>query len=191
MKGARVRRAVTEECDRDALLVAHLKSERRAHDSRNSARDDRVRAEVAHFHVVEMHRAPVPVRAAFDLPVQLGHDSLDRRTLGDRVPVRAMGRGDDVLALERRAHACGDGLLPDRDVEEARQLARPKALLDLLLEASDEQHLAEEPAQSFLRDPPSAGAGLLLHRRHERAIMLIRSRPPLFVRGTARVASER
>ena len=94
--------------------------------------------------------------------------------------VGAVGRGDDVLARERRAHARGDGLLPDRDVQETGELAGAEPLLDLLLEAPDEQHLTEEAAQPLLRDAPSPGAGLLFDRRHEPAIMLIRLRslPP-------------
>ena len=46
----------------------------------------------------------------------------------------------------------GDGLLADRDVQEARQLAGAEPLLDLLLEAPDEQHLAEEVPQALGRD---------------------------------------
>ena len=48
------------------------------------------------------------------------------------------------LVVERAADADRDGLLPDRDVEEPRELAGAEALLDLLLEAPDEEHLAEE-----------------------------------------------
>jgi hypothetical protein len=40
-------------------------------------------------------------------------------------------------------------------VEEAGQLAGPEALLDLLLEAADQEHLAEELAQ-LLRGQPAA-----------------------------------
>ena len=46
----------------------------------------------------------------------------------------------------------GAGLLADRDVQEPGQLARAEALLDLLLEAPDQEHLAEELAQELLRD---------------------------------------
>ena len=94
--------------------------------------------------------------------------------------VGAVGRGDDVFAREGRAHARGDGLLPDRDVQETGELTGAEPLLDLLLEAPDEQHLPEEAAQPLLRYAPSPGAGLLFDRRHEPAIMLIRLRslPP-------------
>src|SRR5207248_11779680 len=65
---------------------------------------------------------------------------------------RAMRRGHDVPLLERAAHADRHRLLADRDVQEARQLARAEPLLDLLLEAADEQHLAEAIAEILLRE---------------------------------------
>ena len=60
-----------------------------------------------------MHRAAVAARAALQLAVQLGHHRVDVRALGDRVPVRAVRRGDHVVRLERRHHARGDRLLAD------------------------------------------------------------------------------
>ena len=53
-------------------------------------------------------------------------------------------------SLEPGHHADGNGLLADRDVQEARQLAGAEALLDLLLETADQQHLAEELAQPLV-----------------------------------------
>ena len=171
---ARVRGAVAEERDRDALLALELERERGADDPGEPARDDGVRPEVPDLEVVQVHRAAEPARAALLLPVQLGHDRVDVRPLRDRVAVRAVGRRDDVLARERGADPGRDRLLPDRDVQEPGQLAGAEALLDLLLEAPDQEHLAEEVAQRVLRDPPSAGARLLLDGSHGPAIMLIR-----------------
>ena len=57
---------------------------------------------------------------------------------------------DDVALLERATDADRDRLLADGDVEEAGQLAGAKPLLDLFLEAADEEHLAEEVAQGLL-----------------------------------------
>ena len=56
--------------------------------------------------------------------------------------MRAMRRADRVAVLERAADADGDRLLADVGVEESRQVAGAEALLDLLLEAPDQQHLA-------------------------------------------------
>ena len=155
---ADVRRAVAEERDRDARLVAELEGERGADDRGQAAADDGVRAEVPALDVVQVHRAAVAVRAALELAVELGHDLVRVRALGERVAVRAVGRGEDVALLERVADADGDRLLADRDVQEPGQLAGAEPLLHLLLEAPDEQHLAEELAQQLLRD-----AALLLH----------------------------
>ena len=115
--------------------------------------------------VVEVHRAAVAAGAALLLAVELGHHLVHVRALGDRVPVRAVRRGDHVVRLERRADAGGDRLLADAHVQEAGQLARPEALLHLLLEAADEQHLAEQLAEPLLRERVLR-AWLLLDLRH-------------------------
>jgi hypothetical protein len=78
-----------------------------------------------------------------------------------------MGRGDHVIVLERSADADGDGLLADRDVQEAGQLAGAEALLDLLLEAADEEHLAEELEPKLARE-----LAFSLDLRHESEFML-------------------
>ena len=114
------------------------------------AADDRVRAEVAALDVVEVHRAAVAVRAALELPVQLGHERVRMRAARERVAVRAMGGAEDVAVLHRRADADLGRLLADRDVQKAGQLAGAEPLLDLLLEAPDQQHLAEEVAEPLV-----------------------------------------
>ena len=63
---------------------------------------------------------------------------------GQRVCVRAVGRGDHVAGLERAAGADGDRLLADREVDEARYLAVAVALLDGLLESPDHEHPGQE-----------------------------------------------
>ena len=113
---ADVRRAVAEERDCDPRLAAELEGERGADDRGQAAADDCVRAQVAALDVVEVHRAAVAVRAAFDLPVELGHDLVRVRALGERVPVRAVRGGEHVALLQRPADADGDGLLADGDV---------------------------------------------------------------------------
>src|SRR5579862_108968 len=151
---ARVRRAVAEERDRDARLVAQLEREARADDRRDAARNDRVRAEVAALDVVEVHRAAVAVRAALELAVELRHQRIRVRAARQGVRVRPMGGGEHVAVLHRVADADRDCLLPDRDMQEPRQLAGPKPLLDLLFEAPDQQHLAEKAAQPLVRQHP-------------------------------------
>ena len=75
--------------------------------------------------------------------------------------VSAVRRRDHVALLERTADADGDRLLADRDVQEAGKIARAEQLLDLLLEAPDQEHLPVEVAQDLLRRGVS-----LLHFRH-------------------------
>ena len=187
MEGARVGRPVAEERDGDALLAAHLERESRSNDARKTAAHDGVRAQISDLEVVEVHRAAVAPAAAFDLAVQLGHDALHRSPLRDRVSVRSMRRGDHVLLRKSGANACRRGLLADRDMEEPGQLACAEAVLDLLLEAADQEHLAEETAQDFLGDASPPGFGSLLDGRHRAAIMLIRRcEPPISGRRSRR-----
>ena len=101
-----------------------------------------------------MHRAAVPVRAALELAVELCHQFVRSGSFRERVPVRTVGRRDDVPLLQRAADADGDGLLADRHVQEPGELARTEAFLDLLLEAADQQHLAEEVAEVRARKRP-------------------------------------
>ena len=138
----------------------NLKASARADDRGQAAADDRVRAEVPALDVVEVHRAAVAVAAALDLPVELGHELVRVRALRERVPVRAVRRGDHVVVLERAADADRDRLLADRDVEEAGQLAGAEALLDLLLEAADEEHLAEEVLERVAARGPGSSSRL-------------------------------
>ena len=81
--------------------------------------------------------------------------------------MRAVRRRDHVAVLERAADADGARLLADRDVEEAGQLAGAEALLDLLLEAADEQHLPQDVVEVALRE-----RRLCLHLRHGAEFMV-------------------
>jgi hypothetical protein len=74
-----------------------------------------------------------------------------------------VGRGDHVTVGEGAADADRDGLLSDCDVQEPGQLAGAEALLDLFLEAPDQEHLPEKLAQGLFRDPAA-----LLDSRHGR-----------------------
>ena len=55
----------------------------------------------------------------------------------------------------------GDGFLADRDVQEAGKLARAEPLLDLLLEPADQEHLAQQLAQTCLPRAPFPRARVL------------------------------
>ena len=94
-----------------------------------------------------------------------------------RVPVRAVGRRDHVALLERAADADRDGLLADRDVQEPGQLAGAEALLDLLLEPADEQHLPKEVLQALARTLPAPFPRGLPRRRQASRASAIQWRP--------------
>lgn len=81
--------------------------------------------------------------------------------LRERVPVRSMGGRDHVAVLQRAADSDGARLLPDRDVQEAGQLASAEPLLHLFLEAADEEHVAQDVLEIGLRQ-----ARPLLHPGH-------------------------
>src|SRR5262249_15820358 len=132
VEGADVRRSVAEEGNSDPRLVAKLERETGSRDVGEPAADDGVRTEVAAIDVVEGHRASVAARATLDLAVELCHHRVWVRAPGERVAVRPVRRGEDIAVLHRLADADRDRLLPDRNVQEPRQLAGAEALLDLL-----------------------------------------------------------
>ncbi len=162
MEGADVRRAVAEERDRDVRLAAQLEGQRRAGDGGEPAADDGVRSDEPVLDVVQVHGAAVAAAASFDLAVELRHELVRVHALRQRMRVRTVGRGDDVAVLERAADADRDRLLADRHVEEAGQVSGPEALLHLLFEAANEQHLAEEEKEPLVRE----GVALLLDPCH-------------------------
>ena len=155
---------VAEERDCDAGLFAHLEGKRRSDNRRQTSADDGVRAEIALLDVIEMHRATKAPAASLGLAVELRHERVGARPLGEGVPVCAMGRRDHVVRLQRFADADSDGLLPDRDVEKAGEVACAEALLDFLLESPDEQHLVKEVKKPLAGEVPP-----LFDRGHARA----------------------
>ena len=66
--------------------------------------------------------------------------------------VRAVRGADHVAAVERAADTNRNRLLADAGVQEAGQVAGAEALLDLLFEAPDQQHLAEERDELLVRE---------------------------------------
>src|SRR5439155_3566875 len=152
----------------DARLSAQFERERSPGDRGQPAADHGVGAEVSPLDVVEVHRAPVAVRAPLQLPVQLRHHLVRRGPALERVTVRPVRGGEDVAVGHRLTDPDRHRLLPDRDVQEAGQVTRPEAVLDLLLEVPVQQHLAQELAQPLLRERPA----LALDLHHEGEFML-------------------
>ncbi len=113
---------------------------------------------------------PNPPEQPSSLAVHLRHHRVDRCALGDRVRVRAMGRRDHVVGSQRGTDAAGDRFLANRDVEEARQLTCAEALLDLLLEAPDHEHLAKQLAQASVGQRRRRRTRISLHLGHRASL---------------------
>ena len=132
--------------------LPQLERERRPDHGRQAAADHRVRAEVAALDVVEVHRAAVAVRRALDLAVQLGHHLV---RAASRWPAR--GRARDGSSRSRRRLRARRRRRPRRPPGRCRRggsrrrSPARKRSLDLLLEAADQQHLAEERDQLLTR----------------------------------------
>ena len=107
-----------------------------------------------------------------------------RRPARERVAVRAVRRREDVAVLHRAADADADRLLADRDVQEAGQLAGAEPLLDLLLEAADQQHVAQELRQLLLRQLVSASP-----RGHDPSLRILLRREACLAVGRARAGA--
>ena len=144
-------------------------------DRRKPAADHGVRADQSVLDVVEVHRAAVAVTAPLDLAVELCHQRVRCRADRECVGVGPVRRSDHVAVCECSTDADRDRLLPDRHVQEAGEITCPEALLDLLLEPPDQQHLPQE-AQKLL-----AGEDRLLldsghgPARYQRAVWGVRA----------------
>jgi hypothetical protein len=167
VEGADVGRPVAEEGDRNVRLAPQLESERRADRGRKPAADDGVRAHVAALDVVKVHRAAIAVRAALELAVQLRHYFVRRGPVCEHMPMGAVRGGHEVALFERAADADRDCLLTDAGVQEAGEVTGTETLHNLLLEAPNEQHLAQEPEELLMRQASVSG--------HRSALATIRS----------------
>jgi hypothetical protein len=65
--------------------------------------------------------------------------------------MRTVRRSHHVAVTERVTHADSDSLLPDTRVQEAGKIASAETLDHLLLETTNQLHLAEELDQQLTR----------------------------------------
>ena len=141
---ARLHGAVSEEDDRDRVVAAQPRGERAAERDRDGAADDAGRAHEAVLGVDDVHRPAEPAAEPGVASHQLRHQTVERRALRDRVPVRSVARVHGVVVAELRAHRRGDALLPDAEVDQAGHLAAAGERADLLLEQPDPPHRPEQ-----------------------------------------------
>ena len=140
MEGAAVGRAVSEEDHGDGagLLVAGRQG--RAHGQAVAAAHHAVGAQHPHAEVRNVLGAALAPAVAGGLAVQLRHHGLEVRALGDGVPVAPVGAGDVVLLIQAGAHAGGDGLLANVDVDVPQKFAGLTAALGLQVKFADLDH---------------------------------------------------
>ena len=156
MERAGVRRAVAEERDRDSLLAPELERERRADDP---GMPPATTAFAPRFPTSRSYRCiepPYPCEQPSSFPYSSAITSF---TCVPFAIVCPCARCVEAITSSRSSAPqtpVATASCPIATCRKPGQLARAEALLDLLLEAPDEQHLAEERAQpsSETRLPP-------------------------------------
>ena len=159
VEGALRRRAVAEEGHRHAAVGPQLRRRRRPHRDRQARGHDAVGAEDPELRVGDVHGAAAAAVGALVLAHQLGEHPGRVQALGQAVAVAAVGRGDDVGGPKRPARADGRRLLPDREVDEAGDLAVAVERGHPLLEAADQQHPAVHLEEVGRREARSGQKG--------------------------------
>src|SRR5262249_1922835 len=109
-----------------------------------------------------MHRAALALGVAAAPAGQFRHDSLGVHAAGEHMAVIAISGDNLVAGLERHLHANDHGFLPDIKVAESADQPHAVELPGLLLEAADQQHVAECRKILFLGE---FGHGCALARR--------------------------
>src|SRR5438094_750811 len=125
--------------------------------------DDGVAAEEVVLLVEQVHRTALALAEPVDAPEQLGHHAAGIGALDEAVTVLAVGRDRVVVGPEDRGGAGGHRLLADGEVEEPADLAEGVGLRRLLLEAADEEHVAQKLAREVGVEPEPRRR-LLSHR---------------------------
>ena len=130
-------------------LALVVERERDADGDRQLAADDAPAAEEVALDVEQVHRAAVAARDARGLAEQLGHDAVRLGADGQRGAVVAIAREHVVAGLHRLDRADVRRLLADREVAVAADARAGVLLLGALLEAADQQHLAQQALRSL------------------------------------------
>src|SRR5262249_54141290 len=152
VKDTLVDRAVAEEGDGDAALPVHLEGERGPHRDRDSLGEDRRRCDHSDLGVGEMDRSAASPRAARFPAVELGDQGGEIAALGEVVRVTAMATVDDIVALERAAHADGDGLLAHGEMRRGAHFLLLVELGEPLFDPAHAEHLAVQPKKGLPGD---------------------------------------
>src|SRR5712692_4705136 len=125
------------------VVAAVMVGEGEAGPERDLGGHDAMPAEETLLDREHVHRAALALGVAAAPAGQFRHDALWVHAAGQHMAVIAVAGDDLVARLDRQLHADDDGLLADIEVAEAADQAHAVELPGLLLEASDEQHLAD------------------------------------------------
>src|SRR5205823_2222551 len=143
MEGADVDGRLAEVADADlvAVLVADREPDPRG--EWDVPPDDPVPAQEPPPGVEQMHRATLALGAAGRLAEQLGHHGGGRHAPRQGLTMLTVRRDHVVVVPQGRERPDRDGLLPDVEMAEPADLAERVRLGGLLLEATDQEHLAQ------------------------------------------------
>ena len=109
----------------------------------NTTGDDAVSAQHTDAEISDVHGAAFAFAVAGLSAVKFSHHPIQIGTLGEAVPVTAVGADDLVVSVQRRAHSHGDSFLTDVAVHDAVDGTRLIVVRCTLLEATDGLHRAE------------------------------------------------
>ena len=149
MERADVGRALAELHEHRVVLALVVERERDADGDRQLPADDAPAAEEVALDVEQVHRAAVAAGDARRLAEELGHDAVRLGADGQRRAVVAIAREHVVAGLERLDRADVGRLLADREMAVAADARAGVLLLRALLEAADQQHLAQQALRSL------------------------------------------
>ena len=149
VKGAVVDRAIAEERHADAAGLEQLEAIAGAGRLQDAGTDDAAGPHHADFRREQMHAAAAPVRTAGRTAVQLRDELLGGHSLGQRMPMSAMGAEDGVVVFQVGTNADGNGFLTDIRVASAVDQPALMRAGQVLLTAADQQHLPIEGVELF------------------------------------------
>ena len=141
MERTPVRGTVAEEAHGHLAGLTQLRRPPGASGDAKPSGHNAVGAQHADRKICNVHGATLALAIAGGAAKQLGHHAFDISALGNTMAVAAMRAGDVIAALQRFAHAHGDGFLADVEVRQAGHLGRLVKLVHLLFEGTNLSHL--------------------------------------------------
>src|SRR5262249_29680514 len=141
VKRAVVYRAIAEKCDADVFRLEQLETVTRARSLQDARTDDAARAHHSNFRREEVHAPTASTGATCGATIEFGEKQPRIEAFAERVAVAAMCAEDRVLALQMRAYANSDGLLPDISVTGAVNQSTLVRFRKALFAQADELHL--------------------------------------------------